>query len=124
LADALSTQRRDKDTLLGTILLERGFASEDAIAQAIAAQLGLALVDPAATEREPNAVANFDRDFCMWHVCIPLRMRKDRIVVAMANPLDQAALDKIRNLARREPRPVIAVPSRILQAIEDTYGLL
>jgi hypothetical protein len=42
----------------------------------------------------------------------------------MANPLDEVALRKIRDLSRREVAPCVATPTGILAAIESLYGVV
>jgi hypothetical protein len=108
--------------LLGTILLQEDWTTEDAIAQAVACQLDLPLVDIGPDAWEAEAVRLVDKDTCTWHVCMPLKAGNRRLVVAMANPLDDDALRKLRERSRREIRPVVATGSAILAAIEAAYG--
>lgn len=122
LQDALKEQRRTPDQLLGAILTRREAASEDAVAQAIACQLGIPLIHPAAGIIEKAAAALLNRDLCTWRVCIPLRATANNIVVAMANPLDESTLKKIQDTARRKVIPMVASPASILAAIDDLYG--
>ncbi len=122
LHEALKEQRHAPDQLLGVILAQREFASEDAVAQALACQLGLPLVHPTPEVIEKTAVALLNKDLCTWRVCIPIRATHNSIVVAMANPLDEGALKKIQDTTRRKVIPMIATPAAILAAIDDLYG--
>lgn len=122
LKEALKKQRKSPGQLLGTILLQEEWTTEDAIAQAVACQLGMPLVEVTPNACEPDAVRLLDRDICTWHVCVPLRVSAKRLVVAMANPLDDAAIQKMQEKSRREIRPVVATGSAILGAIESVYG--
>lgn len=122
LKDALKLQRKSPGQLLGTILMQEEWTTEDAIAQAVACQLDLPLVDITPNACEPDAVRLLDRDICTWHVCVPVRVSAKRLVVAMANPLDEAAIQKMQEKSRREIRPVVATGSTILGAIESLYG--
>ncbi len=122
LHEALKVQRRAPDQLLGAILAQRAFVSEDAVAQALACQLGLPLVHPTPEIIEKAAVALLNKDLCTWRMCIPIRATHNSIVVAMANPLDEGALRTIQDTARRKVIPMIASPAAILAAIDDLYG--
>ncbi|MBI2432231.1 MAG: hypothetical protein HYV26_05115 [Candidatus Hydrogenedentes bacterium] len=122
LRHALEEQAKAPGQLLGSVLMHLNYATEDAIAQAIACQLEIPLVQPRKTSIEPAAVRLLDRDVCLWHVCVPLRATEEQLAVAMANPLDEAALCKIRTLSRRKVAPCVATPSGILAAIESNYG--
>jgi hypothetical protein len=122
LDDVLTEQRRAPGRMLGTLLMDKEIASEEAVAQAIACQTNLPLVRPREQTIEKGAADMLRRDVCAWHVVIPLRVDAERIVLAMANPLDETALNKVRDLTRKEVVPVVATPSDILAAIEDCYG--
>lgn len=122
LHEALKQQRHTPDELLGTILTQREFTSEDAIAQALACQLGLPLIHPTPEIIDMEAVAMLNKDLCTWRVCIPISVTHNSIVVAMANPLDEGARKKIQDITRRKVFPMIATPAAILTAIDDLYG--
>jgi len=119
---ALTIQSRDPSQLLGTILVEQEFTTDDAIAQAVACQFNKAVVNPLEVHVQREAIALLNRDICTWHVCIPLRVTGDRLVVAMANPLDESAIYKLRDVSQREITPVVSPASQIMSAIEAHYG--
>ncbi len=122
LREALKEQRRTPDQQLGAVLVRLEYATEEAIAQALACQLGMPVVRPNADTVEGAAAALLTREICTWHVCIPMRATAERLVVAMANPLDETATKKIEDVTRRILSPVIATPHDILTAIDDIYG--
>ena len=119
---ALEIQAKDPSQLLGTILIEQDMTTDDAIAQAVACQLGKSVVNPMEVHIQPKAVAALNGDICTWHVCVPLRITADRLVVAMANPLDESAIYKLRDVSQREITPVVGAASQIMNAIEVHYG--
>ena len=122
LESALEAQEQDPSQLLGTILIERGYATDDAIAQAVACQLQKPMVNPMEIHIHKDAAGLLNKDICTWHVCVPLRMTGDRMVVAMANPLDESAIMKLRDVSQREITPVVGTPTQIMGAIENCYG--
>jgi chromosome segregation ATPase len=122
LTEALEEQQKDPTQLLGTILIERDLTTDDAIAQAVACQLEKPVVNPMEVHIQQQAIDALHRDLCTWHVCIPLRITEDRLVVAMANPLDETAIMKLRDVSQREITPVVATPSHIMGAIDNYYG--
>ena len=71
---------------------------------------------------QPQAIKLLNGDICTWHVCIPLRVTGDRLVVAMANPLDESAIYKLRDISQREITPVVGAASQIMDAIDAHYG--
>ena len=122
LSDALDDQQNDPTQLLGTILIEKEYTTDDAIAQAVACQLEKPVVNPMEVHVQKEALDALHRDLCTWHVCIPLRITEDRLVVAMANPLDESAILKLRDVSQREITPVVGTPSHIMGAIDNYYG--
>lgn len=120
---ALLEQQQRPDTLLGTILLNNGYVSETAIAEGLSDQLGLPFVDVGATPPKQAALDLADRETCVWHVCIPLRVEDDALVTAMSNPLDEEAMLRLGRKSGLEIRPVVATQTSILMAIEATYGV-
>lgn len=120
---ALKEQARSGE-LLGAVLARLEWASEEAIAQALSCQLGLPVVRPKEEVVEADAAALFYRDVCLWHVFVPLRISGGKIVMAMANPLDETACKKAADLSRKEVAPVLATSSAIMMAIDDIYGIL
>jgi chromosome segregation ATPase len=123
LQEALREQRNNPDQLLGAVLIRKEYTTEEAIAQAVACQLDIPLVDPAADTIGEEARKLLSREVCAWHVCVPVYITEDRIAAAMANPLDAAAIAKIREQSGREVLPLAATASSILNAIDTLYGL-
>lgn len=122
LEDALHEQAFIPQRRLGAILVEKGFASEEAIARILARQLGLAfvclvseVVDVAATRIIGPALARRRH-------CVPIAVSPDRIVLAMANPLDLIAIDDVELAGNRAVEPVVATASDIQAAIDRYYG--
>ncbi len=123
LQEALREQAAKPSQLLGSILVSRETVTEDEIAQAVACQSGLPLVEPLAEVIPREAAELVSRDVCAWHVCVPLRLEGDTLVLAMANPADTGAVRKVSDLTRCKVSPVVATPTDILAAIEDVYGV-
>ena len=119
---ALARQQASPGKLLGTILIEGGDSTEEDIAQALGCQMGLPYICPNDETVDREALAFVPRDVCVWHVCIPMKVNDERIVVAMANPLDSEGLARMESLAGRRVAPVVAAPTDILSAIDSFYG--
>jgi chromosome segregation ATPase len=119
---ALAEQQKSPGQPIGAILTSLDYATEDAVAQALACQLNLPMVHPSPDTVETAASRLLHRDLCTWHVCIPLQATQDRIVLAMANPLDDGAVRKIEDMTRRAVSRTVAAPGEILRAIDDVYG--
>ena len=106
------------DRPLPHMLAELGFASETAVAQAIAESMGLAFIDIAAYDLDPNAAIMLSSDLMRKYTVLPIRVQDDDLVVAMADPANIFAIDDLRIVAGREIRPVVAVESDLVTAID------
>jgi type IV pilus assembly protein PilB len=122
LAEALAQQRRTRERL-GRVLVDQGAASEKQIAQALAAQLDLPLVSLASARLDPNALKLIPEVLARKRRVVPVRLDGSQVVVAMADPLDVFALDDVGIAARRSVKPVVAVESEVMAAIERAYGM-
>jgi len=119
---ALQRQKDAPGRLLGTVLIEHGDATEESIAQAVGCQLGLPYICPNEDTIDTDAIQMIPRDLCMWHVCVPMKVNDERIVLAMANPLDAQGITTIEQNTKRRVAPVVAAPTDILNAIDQFYG--
>ncbi len=122
LEEALGDQLDMPDKLLGSILLERGYVDEHDIAQVIASQLQIPFMPLGEETVSPEAAGLLDSKFCAMHMCVPLRATPDLLVVAMANPLDGDALEKIESGTTRRVMPVVATPKDVSSVIENIFG--
>jgi type IV pilus assembly protein PilB len=108
---------------LGEALVDLGFASEPDIAQALGAQLGLPYTDFDSALVEPDALDLINENFATKHKVIPLRLTKNALTIAIADPLDYETIQDIGFLTGRNLKLTVATPTEILGAIERYYHL-
>lgn len=115
LADALA---EDSGRSLATILADQGAVSEAQIAQTVAESMGLAFVDLAAFDIDPAAAALLPVELARRHNVMAIKIQDDELVVAMSDPANILAIDDLRIVTRYDVRPVVAVESDLLAAID------
>lgn len=120
LQEALSIQRETKQKL-GEILLEEGIVTEDQIIQTLEFQLGIPHVEIARFNIESKIAKLIPRELAVKYEIIPIRIERDKLVLAMSDPLNVFAIDDVKFIARMDVQPVIATRSEIKKAIEDNY---
>ncbi|MCE5191025.1 MAG: Flp pilus assembly complex ATPase component TadA [Actinomycetia bacterium] len=103
---------------LTTVLIEQGIASDTKIAQAVAESMGLAFVDLAGYEIDPNAAMLISAELAKRHSVLPIKIQDDELVVAMADPANIFAIDDLRIVTGYEIRPIVATESDVEAAIE------
>ncbi len=103
---------------LPLVLDELGYATETRVAQALAEQMGLAFIDVASYDVDPNVAVLVPQDLMRKHLVMPIREENGELIVAMADPANIFAIDDMRIVTRKEIRAVVAVESELAVAIE------
>jgi len=124
LEHALREQRSSWNRHLGAILVELGFANEETIAQALAAQSRLTFVRLSEQEINRSAIRMVPERLAELHTCMPLRLYGNTLRVAMANPYDLIAIEDLRLAANRRIDPVVATAGDIRAAVRLWYAKL
>jgi len=103
-------------------LLTSGRLTEASLARALATEQALPF--RAAAEITPNldARAKIPADFARAHRVVPLELAADALTVAVADPLDVAALDQLPMLVGLPVQLCVAAPSDVTAAIQRHYG--
>jgi type IV pilus assembly protein PilB len=123
LEKAIVEQRRSGQ-LLGAALMRLGLVTEDALVQCLQRQLGLPLIDLNEVAVDEGAIAFVKEDVAKKYGAIPVEIQaRSTLIVAMADPLNVAALEDLRFHAGMFIQPVLARPSQIAEAIERYYHI-
>src|SRR5262249_40939643 len=97
--------------------------SEDILVGCLHRQLGLPVVDLNECVPEPEALALIKEELAKKHIALPIVAEKRTLQVAMADPLNVAALEDLRFHSNRYIQPLLARPSTIAEAIERYYNM-
>ena len=100
---ALLEQMRSNQPV-GKLLVSLGFVSEATLRDALGASLGQKAVDLGHSIADPEALRLVPRDLAKRHVMLPIdyNATEQRLTIALADPNDVVALDKIRSLVSHE----------------------
>ncbi len=111
---------------VGKLLVSLGFVSEATLRDALGESLGHKSVDLAKSIIDPDALRMVPRDLAKRHLFLALSysQREQKLKIAMADPNDIVALDKLRTLIHPELliETLIAGESEIARAIDQYYG--
>lgn len=108
--------------MLGAILIRRGFATEEGVARAIATQISIPFIGDPLLEIKVAALGLIPESLARRTLSLPLEVRDDGLLVAMADPLNLVHLDDLGYAANRRILPAIATGASILAAIESAYS--
>jgi hypothetical protein len=118
---ALAIQKAESHRKLGSILIDLGYTEATMIARVLAAQLKLPYVRLVKDRPQGDAVKKIGGRLAMHHMCIPLRLESDRLLLAMSNPLDLIAIEDVELASGMRVEPVVAGVDDITRAIEKYY---
>ncbi|HEX7091701.1 MAG TPA: ATPase, T2SS/T4P/T4SS family [Longimicrobiales bacterium] len=121
LAGALDDQRRTRERL-GAVLVRRGLDARH-VARALARQLRLAYAEPPLAP-DRAALAAVDRGLAARLRVLPLAVDGRTLRVAMADPLDTAAVDDLQFQTGRRVEPVVTTPRAVAEGLAAAYGVL
>lgn len=122
--DAAIAEQKKSGLMLGTILLAQGVVQERALMDLLHRQLGMPLVDLETMAADELAIAKIKEDMARKYCALPVEIEgRKTLVVAMADPMNVAAIEDLRFHAGMFIKPVLASPSQISEAIERHYHL-
>jgi general secretion pathway protein E/type IV pilus assembly protein PilB len=111
---------------VGKLLVSLGFVSEATLRDALGESLGHKAVDLSKSIIDPDALRMVPRELAKRHLFLALSysQREQRLKIAIADPNDIVALDKLRTLIHPELliETLIAGESEIARAIDQYYG--
>ena len=117
---ALAEHKRTRERL-GAVLVRMNLATEKQIAKALAYQLGFSYVNLADNPPEPDAVTLIPKEVALKCACIAVRLEKQVLTVAMADPLLFSLVQDLEFQTGRRIRQVVATRAEIIEAIQTSY---
>ena len=120
LALSLGQARARKLKLWDFLVLERR-VSEEVLAEAFSKALNVPRVSIESTSIEATAIEAVAGWLAQKHTCLPIRFAGKTLVLAMANPLDNTAIQDVQFASSRHVCPVVAPRTDILNGITRCY---
>lgn len=117
---ALEVQK-EKGGLIGQIIVELGYASEEAIAQALTAQYGFPYLPLQNYEIDPEVIKIVPKNVASQFCLIPVDKIGNNLTLAMANPLNNPAIEDIELISGLCVQIFVSTGTDIRNAIEKYY---
>lgn len=117
---ALSLQKGTNNKL-GSILMAQGWLTEDQLFRVLEEQYQIPYIDINTIYIDPKLPKLISEILARKHMAIPVKMEKNRITIAMVDPLDIIAKDDIRITTGMEIDVVISAQQDIARAINRYY---
>lgn len=109
---------------LGEVLVDEGLVTEENIAKALSNQLQYDMVELQNVEIEEDILKLVPANVLKKYKVLPFEYSQDNMMlrVAMADPMDIAALDDINIITNMQVEPVVATTGSVMLAIDRYYG--
>jgi len=117
---ALAEQRRT-GKLLGKLLVEMDFASEEQIAQAIARQLELPFIDLRSYDVHPDVVLQLGEQQVRRYGALLLEERGDSWLVGVVDPTDVRAQDALAQHLKRHVELAVITNEQLTTTVDRIY---
>src|SRR5688572_21422455 len=106
LRNALQDARKE-NTRIGYSLIKLGYIAESDLTRMLARQYRVPAVDLERVTVDPKIIKLVPADLAHKHLVLPLRRVGRTLTLAMANPIDVAAIDALKFASRHEIEPVV-----------------
>jgi len=121
LKSLLEEERRGRESL-PQLVIKRGLASEEIVANFIADQAGVPYVRLSDYMIDPEIIKTIPEDLARRHKIFPLFLMGNNLTIATSDPRDISALDQLKQRTGYYPELVVSTETDILQTIDQYYG--
>ena len=124
---ALKEQRsfgEDGKKMIGAILVEMGFVTESALAEALTEASGVKIFDIKRSVLDPKLIKQVPREVALRYKAVPVLLEGNRVLVAIADIYNILAIDQIRRYFPSNLKivPVYSAEPDLLEVIDQYYG--
>lgn len=113
--------QKDRNALLGEIIVELGFATEEDIAQALTCQFGFPYLPLTNYDIDDEVIKTVPENVCRQYCLIPIDKIGKSLTLAMANPLNQQAVEDVEMISGCLIQIFVSTTTDIRNAIENYY---
>ncbi len=122
LAEARQTAAERHEPLF-PVLVRGGWVPEGALLREAAAHHGLSFVSLLETPVDPAAVRQVPAKLAAHYAVMPIRWHDGVLTIAVADPLEMAAVEDIQTNLRCQVERVLAARGEIAEALQRHYGV-
>ncbi|MFN3648291.1 MAG: GspE/PulE family protein [Armatimonadota bacterium] len=120
LQQALEVQSRS-GLFLGQVLVDLGCMTAVEMGTLLARDCGVPYVDLLSRRPDPEALALVPEHVIRQDQALPLALVGEELELAMVDPLDVSALDRIQNLTGKRIRPFLSMAWEMQRTVDDCF---
>jgi len=107
---------------LGEFLIDTGVITEQQFLESIQMQLGLEFVDLTSITIPVELAKLIPKNIANKFSIVPVKLVKDKLYIAMADPMDFVAQEEAKAVSKKSIIPVLARRSAVESTIQKLYG--
>ena len=123
---ALQQKKQTPEKMIGEILVDLGFVTADELSSILAESAGVETFKPGSVLYDPDILDMVPKKDALKFQILPVSLDKEtnRAIIAMVDPYDVVATDKLRRLLPKgvEIDPKMCSPGVLAEAIDEAYG--
>ncbi len=119
----LFSEKKGSGKRLTRLMIEKGLVSEQELQGLIEEKYGIKKISLQKFKPVPHLISAFPSELALKRRMIPLAMRKGKLVLAMSDPLDLAAVDDAARCSGCEIMPVMAEEGEINYLLTQLYSI-
>ena len=119
--EAMAIQRKEGG-VFGEILVNMGWVAREEILLALAAQMGMEVIDLNEMEIDPIVINMVPAGMAKNYKVIPIQFEEGILTIAMSNPHDMIICDDLRHLLHVEVHGAVASEDAVNIALEKYYA--
>jgi type IV pilus assembly protein PilB len=119
--ESLQIQRK-QGGVIGEILVGLGYVARDEILLALAAQMGMEVVDLDEIEIDPVVINKVPANLAKSYNVVPIKFENGVLTVAMSNPHDVNVLDDLRHSLHCDVLGAVASEEGVARALEKYFA--
>lgn len=113
----------ENNNSIQNIVISLGIIEKKEMMEMLAKEIGVTYVELENQAFDPSIVALLPEDLSRKHSLITINKKKNKLVVAMANPLDVYVQDEIKIKTGFEIEPCLAFSDDINKVLDSVYGI-
>ncbi|WAA08871.1 GspE/PulE family protein [Fervidibacillus albus] len=116
-------KNKSPEEKLGDALLREGYITEQQLIEVLEFQLGIPHINIYQYPIDPEAVQLVPKELSKRYYAMPIRRDKNKLLVAMADPMDYFAIEELRMATGFQIEPAIATKDELYRTIMKYYDL-
>lgn len=106
---------------LGSVMIKKGFVTEAQLLEFLAKRLGIPYITLKDNPPDPDFVHKIPLHIAKQHHAIPLGLKNNKVIVAMANPFDSFARDDLKEILKSEIEVYLVSSGEIQELLHELH---